>query len=225
MTCPDLARIEIETLRADGIEPTLDELTELIELGRRAECPHGRTNPVASRAPIRAGVDGPRLWPLTLQAEAWIEQHAGKLETLGAALVCYASAIGREPGAFDGLATWRDIGDAVREWAAGLTCTADDLADAADRLTGGQEPETAPGDPDARADIEDMLAALVVESGQPIEYWLAHTSAEFVAALDAVASKRAASAGMARKDMDESAQAMRNLMWAAKRVRDRAAKE
>jgi hypothetical protein len=70
------------------------------------------------------------------------------------------------------------------------------LDDAACRLSGTDEPDDAPGDPEARGDIEAMLATLCVESGQPLEYWLAHTSAEFVHAIDAVASKRAAAVGL-----------------------------
>ena len=113
MQCPELARSEIELLRADGIEPTLDELAELFELAKRVESPFARTNPIASRAPIAVGSSNLRLWPLSLRAEAWLEQHAAKLSTFGAALVGYAAAFGREPGTLESLATWNDIAGAV----------------------------------------------------------------------------------------------------------------
>ena len=96
---------------------------------------------------------------------------------------------------------------------------------AADWLTNDDEPESAPGDPANRQRMEHVLATVATGSGQPVEYWLSHTSAELLAALDAIAQARAAAAGAEVKDHDESAEAMRDLLYCVERIRARAQAE
>lgn len=221
MPCPSVAKTEIEDLIAQGYPPNLDEIAELIELGNRLELPHGRTNPLASRTPISVGTSGLLLPPLTLQAEMWLELYPEQLRRLGAAMIGFASYHGGNAGAFEKLNTWRAIVEAVEAWESKLLCTAEELVCAADVLTGKNEPESAPSDPDARANMADILAEVAVESGQPLEYWLTHTSGDLLRAMEAIGHKRAAAVGAEINEANEDAQRLRDVMWAAERVRER----
>jgi len=227
VTCPDITKSEVGMLRQDGIEPTLDELAELIELGRRVHEPPGRTNPLASRAHIRVGVSDLMLPPLSAQAMFWLDGNSEKFATLGAAMVCYAAANGRRECAFDELVTWRDIVARVRGWAACQTATNDELQDAAEILMGEREPESAPEEDARGPGFPAIMAELANGSGQTVDYWLAHTSAEVLGGLEAIATARAAIAGVGGDtgDSDGDQQRMRDLMWCVERIRARAKAE
>jgi len=224
MHCPEHAEAEILKLREAGIEPTLDELAELFELAKRVEEPFAETNPLASRAPLAVGTSGLYLYPLTLQATAWMELHCEAFADMRILLVCYAAHVGRVPGAFDQLHGYKGILTAITDWGQTVTATATELASAEEILTGGNEPEhfAAPTQSETLT-MCDILASLAVESGQPVEYWLTHTSEEMLAALNALARKQCAESGTGAPTDPGAASRMQDLMWCVQRIRERAA--
>jgi len=218
--CPDIARHEIGKLRSDGIEPTLDELAEIIELGRRVENPRCNLSPMVEPEPLYLA--DRVLWPLTLQAEEWFATMGGSFAgEFGLCAVCYAAQHGRETGAFVPLYTMRAAMEAVRAWRAGCTATIEEVAEAAERLTGHAPREESKRKP-ADADLGRILAELMAATGQPPEYWLVRTSVHMLDVLRAVLRREAAAVGQPARAPDESREALRQMMLAIEAIRGRA---
>jgi hypothetical protein len=220
--CPDSTRYEVEQLAADGITPTLDELASMMHWGALVECPAGQVGPCAEDAPIELG--GRVLWPLTMQADAWLDAIKPRLPVaLHVAAYGYAAEYGREPGAFAGLYVYATAAAAVRCWAAELPATADELTRAIARLVPDVRPED--NEPPRKGDEPPILPAaldlapLVAATGLPLEYWQTHTSRHYLAVLRTIAAQRAAEAG--ERPDDASKEAYRQLLFVVAQIRRR----
>ena len=223
--CPDSTAQEVAALRADGIEPTLDELAAMMHWGALVECPAGRVGPQPEDAPIEVG--DRVLWPLTLAADAWLDMARDWLSPdLLPAAFGLAAERAREPGAFASLYSRRAAVEAVTEWQRTFTATPGELHRALWRLI----PEARPTDQEPEDDGEPPpilppqfdLAELVAGTGLPIEYWQAHTSRHCLAVMDALAARAAAETG-AKLDRDPSREAYRQLLCLVGQIRRRAA--
>jgi hypothetical protein len=178
-TCPELAREIIGALRADGIEPTLDQIAELIHLARKVQEPSRRTSPWYEGDPVRAGESGPTLRPLTIQAEEWFDWAVSEFtdDKWRGLAFCYAAQNGRAPGAFDDLWDSKKARAALRSYARRLPCNRVELESAAMRIMDA----ASPGDTyrarkadegESGYDYGDLLARLVAATGHTREYWL-----------------------------------------------------
>lgn len=178
LTCPEMAKDIIASLRADGIEPTLDQIAELIELARRVQEPTRKTSPWYEGAPVRAGESGPILRPLTIQAVEWYDwavSHFAADETRGMAF-CFAAERGHIAGAFDDLWTVAGAKRKLNEYARRLSCTRAELESAAMRVMDESNPgdvlRARNDDGESSADFGDIMAKLEAVTGQPREYWI-----------------------------------------------------
>lgn len=220
--CPDITRAEVAKLREAGIEPTLDELAELVLLGKRVENP--RCNLPVTVEPEPLYLADRVLWPLTLQAEEWLAvmgpQFAG---VPGLCAVCYAAEHSRETGAFSELYTIGAAAEAVRQWRRSCGATAEEIAAAAERLVGEpSRPEPQPRGSET-PDLSRVLADLFAATGQPPEYWLTRCSQHMLDVLRAVMRRDLAAMGDPRRAPDDSGAALRAFGLAVDAVRKRAA--
>jgi len=168
---PDIVAAEIEKLRAAGIEPTLEELAQLLYWGRRVENPAGEVSPLIEDAGIVVGRHVLR--PLSVQAEHWM---SAVQQWMGNRLLPYAYAFaaeaGREVGAFDGLYNRRAAVDVVDAWRRRCAEPIEFIRNAVDRLIGEPLPSdsvtvTETGDfSNAIADPDDAGAIPVTKSGR-----------------------------------------------------------
>lgn len=224
--CPDITQDEVSRLRSRGIEPSLNELAELIEWGRRVERPPLRTNPLLARAPVAVGCSGLLLPPLTVQAELWMD-HALQWFTSRTHVyaIAMAAAIGNKAGAFDGLYRQADGVAAVSTWAKACPARYEELADAVDIILGNEPDPPKRNEDDASTDFGAIIADLAVGTGQTADYWLTRIGPEFRAAVTAVYRAAAMNSGSEFKSGgdDESINAMRGLLQTVGRIRERAA--
>lgn len=222
--CPTSTASEVAALRVDGIEPTLDELARLFHWGALVECPSGRVGPQPEDAPVEVGEL--ILWPLTMQAECWLDLVRGWLPPpLLTAAYGLAAERGRDAGAFDTLRARRAAVAAVSDWAATFTGTGPQLVRALERLV----PAIRPTDAEPAADAEPPLlpaaidtADLTAATGLPAEYWQTHTTRHYLAVMEAVHAERATTAGAA-PDRDPSKEAYMQLLCVVAQIRKRAA--
>jgi len=183
LTCPEIAKEIIASLRADNIEPTLDQIAELIELARRVQEPARKTSPWYEGTPVRAGENGPTLRPLTIQAEEWFDWAVSAFadDKLRGVAFCLASERGRMEGAFEGLWAVAPAKRAIAEYSRTLACTRAELESAAMRIMDETNPgdvirsRNAAGDEAQGYDYGDLIAKLAAITGQPREYWLAQS--------------------------------------------------
>lgn len=223
ITCPDLAKAEIDRLRADSIEPTLDDIAALIHWAKRVERPRAGLSPLLERAPYRVG--NCKLYPLTVQAEEWIELVSEWFPaSLSASLVAYAMAHGREEGAFDELTLRHKALRAVKAWRRKCTASQAEIAEAVETLIGDPPPLKTEGvgsESESLDSLTDLMAELLAGTGLPPSYWYTHTSDEMLGALRALHRRYAVSSGMGYDPPDEAADALRSLALTAKAIRDR----
>lgn len=179
--CPELAKEAVAELRADGIEPTLDDIAELIEAARKVEEPSRRTSPWFEGDPVRVGPNGPTLRPLSIQAEEWFDFAVSQFpdDKLRAAAFCYAAEHGATAGAFDVLWTRQTAETRLRRYMRGLACSPGALESAAARLmrnpSAGDIVRGRKESADAW-DFGDVLAQLEAATGRPREYWMTQTA-------------------------------------------------
>lgn len=224
ISCPAVTATEVATLRAAGIEPTLDELTELIYWGQRVESPDHAGNVLLDLVPLSVGAY--QFPALTIQAQLWIELASAWFgQRLIPAAICYASLHGSTPGGLSHLLTQRAAVDAVTDWVAALALTQAQLDDAAARLLGPHDPTAGHDEhgPTPTVTLADVLADLEVSTGRPAAEWLANTSDHLLRCLRALYAARQQVAGNgtghdeARKD--ESRDNMLRLCTVAERIR------
>jgi hypothetical protein len=179
--CPAIAAAEIERLRSNGIQPTLDEMAWLMSLGERVESPPAATNPLLGAVPVVAGCEP--FFRLTCQARWWLslarEWFAGVAiaHALG-----YAYRHGRTPGAFDALVTPAAAQRAVAEWRRRLPITDDELMDAIDRLVDNDAPAR-PGEEPSEENHAQRVAQAEAISGIPVDAWKLRTQDELYAVI------------------------------------------
>lgn len=124
----ELARGDWEDLRAQGLDPTLDDFDRLNQIALRLT--DGAETTTANFPRVGWAGDVPFFEP-TFQAFAWYHRFAARAsadgETAGT-LWAFALAHAREPHFFDALTSPDAIDRAVSEWAASLPATRGEVA-------------------------------------------------------------------------------------------------
>lgn len=124
----ELARGDWEDLRAQGLDPTLDDFDRLNQIALRLA--DGAETTSANFPRVGWAGDVPFYEP-TFQAFAWYHRFAARAaadeETAGT-LWAFALAHAREPRFFDGLTEPDAIDRAVSAWASSLPATRDEVA-------------------------------------------------------------------------------------------------
>jgi hypothetical protein len=169
----DLARAELDALRAAGVTPSDDEIVEINALAADVLSPDTR-RALARGRPFRAG--SAWLWPLTIAAADWFQTVGADLPDPGAALG-YAMAHGG-----DDLAT---IGAAeVDAWFRSLKCRRGelDLAIAA-CIEQDEQPETPTRDTDHAPTPGELSATMMAAVGGTPEMWERQVSIGYVRAV------------------------------------------
>lgn len=124
----ELAKGDWEDLRAQGLEPTLEDFDRLNLLALRLT--DGAETTAANFPRVGWAGDVPFHQP-TVQAYAWFHGYAVRAaanEETRFTLWAYALAHARIPGFFDGLETPDAIDAAVGEWAKSLPATREEVA-------------------------------------------------------------------------------------------------
>lgn len=188
---PRLSRVaagKVRELREEhGVEPTLDEIIWLHELGRKVE------NPVAGEAaltdlPIKVG--NVYLWPLSVSASIWLHERALPWFEHSPILAMYAMAFamahGRGQATGDGPKTLQDLMDrdaataVIHAWASMITCTRAELEAAMDSVLDAGDGDEAAGDTEQPikpgVDWLNIVNELAVRTGTDPEYWKKGTS-------------------------------------------------
>lgn len=189
------AEAAINGLRAEGIDPTLDEVVWLNDVARELDS----GSPLSAGIPYRAG-DSLWLWPFTIQGAAWyarvLDWYAEDEDGAFFALA-YALAYGRQSGAFYLLQDAVAARKQVDSWKRVLRCTVDELTyairgclsqdDSQIRLPG----EEIDGfrEPDWGAEIADIIEAV---GGTPQQWECEVTRAYFNRQIAAVNRQRMA---------------------------------
>jgi len=240
----DQAKIAIQELREAGIEPTLDEVCWLNDLGRQVEDPEGGEHRHAAGQPSKAG--NIWLWPFTIQGERWYEKTLkwfdGQPELEMYALA-FALAKGREPGAFDFLSGYDSSKKAVDAFSSGaLACTQEELCAAiVDVMPGDSEIDELEAEFLARDFSEQdeapkplnwdkLVETLVAATGIERDVWMRKDSkAHALAVLDAINKQQEAIAGGRAKEVgpdpnDPYIVAVKNLGVAMRAIKERHSK-
>lgn len=224
----DLARAEWQNLLARGIKPTLDETAAFLFWSGRVEHPDGSGNLLLESARATAGTDVLR--PLSVQAEMWLEWLGDWAEErLLFLATAFAAAVGREQGVFEDLRARPSAAEAVAEWAAHVTCSAAELADALEVVVPGKRPTDSfrrlDAEDDSAISMRDILAELAIETAHTAEWWLTQSSDELLRALHAVHRRQARAVGAAVKFPDASAEAMQEFLAVLELINRRHAEE
>ena len=175
LACPSNTADAIEELRSAGLNPSLDHIALLIELGRRVQNPPHRTQAYLEGVGVRAGVNGPRLLPLSIEGGLWFDWATGALG--GDNEQTYALAFACDPdnaGKFNDLYELSRTRKTLKQYSKTLSCQMPELESALLRIMD----ESTPGD-ELRAeresnsdfDMSDTVAHMVSATGIPSEYW------------------------------------------------------
>ncbi len=129
----------LQDLEQHGVVPTPRESVWLHHLCER--CVRPDAHDVNPWLPPAVTLGSLRLWPLTVQARIWLEEHAAKFFQAGgdmdALSVAYAMAFGKNPGAFDELTDRKSASSKIQWWAARLPLTIAQVREALTRWISG----------------------------------------------------------------------------------------
>lgn len=170
----EIAQAEIERLKADGIECTLEEIVWLNDLGRKVESPAGRVDYALAGFPIRCG--NLVLWPFSIASGNWFDAVCKMFKTEAMQLYClgFAFANARNPDVqWETLNDYHGVRDTVNSWALHTGCTAAELKAAISRVL-PQMDYPHPIKAKARNDEPkptSFIADLVAGTGLSAEYW------------------------------------------------------
>lgn len=123
-----LAKDDFEDLKAEGLNPTLEDFDRLNQLAIRLEC--GAETTPANHPRIGWAGDVPFYEP-TAAAIMWLQDYADRVKCdreTHESFFFFACAHALDPVAFRGLDTPRAIGRAVREWLRETPCTVREMA-------------------------------------------------------------------------------------------------
>lgn len=183
------AAATIAEFRAQGIEPTIEEIIRLNDAARLLST--AARDVSATGIPIVAGdpAHDVWLWPTTIQADRWYSRASRwfdgeqALETLALA---FAMAHARMSGVFDRLMSSPALSrEAVEEWANTLPCTYAELINAISGVIEQAAPnaEPIPGvNDDTRKDssFSSLVALLSDKTGIEQAVWERHVSRDYI---------------------------------------------
>lgn len=157
------------------IEPTVEEAIWIVRLCERVLCPCEGERSDLCGIPVRAGVSEVFLWPLTIGAAVWYQDHAakwwaGSYERMTMALG-FALANGRDKALMRSASLGRESAEkAVKAWALTLTCTRPELEAAFDEVLPPSKPS---GEPNPhKIDWEQIVGEIEAVTGIPCDHWL-----------------------------------------------------
>jgi hypothetical protein len=215
---PDIASVEIASLRKAGITVSDDDVVWLSCLAHAVENPTAKTRETAGFERLVRMSDGTVLAPLTVAASRWLEQYGCIFaDVMDLFSVAYAMVRTHD---FSLSQSARQVVDSVTEWAGALRVSPNELAIAVDRLLSSDEP--IPIEKPKPVDLDRVIAKLAAGTGQPAEYWQAKTWAEIETAHGGLYDH--ASMIAEYKDSPEAAEskaALKRLAAALREVRDR----
>jgi hypothetical protein len=216
---PDIAAVEIQKLRDDGIVLTDDDIVWLASLGWKVE------NPKAKTMEASGIIDGIQLSnnqvlkPLTVGASKWLEkygplfQDANDIYAVAFAMACPREVIKLE--------TTRQSVEAVYNWSSKLNITHQELFSAVARVLSDDDPKQ-PKEEKARPDTDDIISMLVSITGLSFEYWEKQT---WIKVNKAYSGAMKYAALISQRDMDpetqESKTALKKLILAINEIRNR----
>lgn len=168
----DLASAEIESLAGEGITCTPEEVLRIQWLAQQAETPAAR---LALSRGTPAHVGGAVLWPLTMAAEAWmqeaLQQTCNKRERFF--VIAFAMAHARTQTALDAIPP-AGAGKHASKWAKRLQCREDELACAVNIVMEQDDNGPVVDDPkkrDSQTSGGDIVAHLVATAGGSPDMW------------------------------------------------------
>ena len=173
----ELASAEVEDLRAEGIEPTIEEIILLNDLARQVDDPDGVSS-VAAGLPARAG--SVVLWPLTIAGDVFFDRWVDRIDSddrFSVYFLAFVLAHGRTAGAFDLLTDYSSVRSAVLEWGERIDATFEELTVATDRVTRNDKRNSAAVDAIKLelAEIDAKRFGTAGESWTPLVAWLCAT--------------------------------------------------
>lgn len=126
-----VAKAGIRELRELGIEPTLDEIILLHELGKKVQRNGRKSSREAAGRPVKAG--DVYLWPFTIGASMWymdgpVEWFRDN-ERMNIYVLAFALSHARDCSAFVELVDYRATVDAVKAWVKSVSATYAELVD------------------------------------------------------------------------------------------------
>ena len=133
----ELAREDFEDMRAEGLQPTLDDFDRLNQLALRLE--DGAETTPANHPRIGWAGDVPFHEP-TACALMWLQDYADHVKCdaqTRQTFFYFACAHATDPKAFEGLESPRQIARAVKDWLRRLPCTEREMARACHYATWG----------------------------------------------------------------------------------------
>ncbi len=165
----DLARAEIEILKADGITLTPDEIVEINALAWAVENPSHRMH-LSRGVPVH--VAGIALWPITLYAADWYVRVGSQLKgDMADYAMAYAMAHAYDDGDAMDMGVY-DAKRAVKRWVNSLRCTPSALIEATRQvMTQDESPPIAQSADDTPMTPGDFSAFLASVTGGTPEFW------------------------------------------------------
>ena len=188
----------IERLKRQGVEPDLDDIIALHELGKRLENPKGQASLCVTGNPVRVG--NATLWPLSIGAERWLNGKALDWFDGDSAVslyaVAFAYAMSKTPEVLQELVTAKQAIEAVNDWANQCGATQDEISDAIEQLLPEEkppgkndkvcpeclqamppegpreDPELLPAEPDEPQYFEMIEKLLKYFPGTTYDYWI-----------------------------------------------------
>jgi len=212
---PDIAAVEIDRLRKDGINLTDDDVVWLASLGYKIENPKGRTLEAAGIVDGITLSNGEILNPLTVAASKWLGKYGNLFPDRGD---IYAVAFAMiYPNRVSVFKSAKESIEAVGQWGDNLKISHSELVAAVSRMLSGD----APRDPERKTvDTDKLLATLVAVTGLPFEYWDKQSWVKvnnvYLGALKYAMMMRDS---VDNPDADESREAVRNLLLAINTIR------
>lgn len=199
----DLARRDFEDMRAEGLDPTLDDFDRLNLLALRLE--DGAETTPANHPRIGWAGDVPFHEP-TACALMWLQDYAERasddFETQQS-FFAFACAHATDPKAFEGLESPKAIAKAVRDWLRTVPCTVREMARACHYATWG---------------FDDAVPAPTERRMEYLRRTGRTAAAENLARLERVMSQAAASTGLSYLDLLAQTPSRLNAMVVAAQV-------
>lgn len=161
---------------------TVDEIAELVHACDRCANPFREVNADAAGFPVRV-CDGVYFWRLTIGASVWLDEYAGPLlgesDSRYKMALVYALVHARDQHAFEDLRDLESITEAIRQTAARITATTEELNEALDIVL-HIRPDTRRGEVSrAATDWSAICCRLESQTGIPAAEWIWHHSSAY----------------------------------------------